>query len=159
MGGGEILEQGTHNELLANPNSAYAQLVKAQELAAAKDKETALDYDDDSSEGLDAGRGIGDSASGSDNLKREQTQMSVQNGELPAGLERKNTTQSIASQILAARAAEEGQTYEKEKLYSFFYLGKRCYKINREYKWFYLSGLLAAIGSGMVYPAIAILFG
>jgi hypothetical protein len=133
-------------------------LVKAQELAASKEKEAALDYDDDSFEGQ--GRPLGaDSASGSENLKREQTRTSIQNGELPAGLERKSTTQSIASQILAGRAAEEGQAYEKEKLYSFFYLAKRCYSINREYKWFYLSGLIAAIGSGMVYPAIAILFG
>lgn len=149
--------------MLSNPDSAYAQLVKAQELAAQKEKETALDQDDDSSEGYDATNGrtiMGiDSTGGSDNLKREQSRTSGQNGELPAGLERKDTTQSIASQILASRAAEEAQPDEKEKLYSFFYLGKRCYKINREYKFFYLGGLIAAIGSGMVYPAIAILFG
>ena len=132
--------------------------MKAQELAAAKEKETALEYDDDSSEGQDVARHVSGESAGL-NLKRERTPTSVEHGELPAGLERKNTTQSIASQVLAARAAEEGQTNEKEKLYSFFYLAKRCYKINREYKWFYLMGLLAAIGSGMVYPAIAILFG
>jgi ATP-binding cassette subfamily B (MDR/TAP) protein 1 len=155
------LEQGTHNQLLANPDSAYAQLVKAQELTAQKEKATSFD-DDDSLEGPEAtnGRTImgGDSTSGSD-LKREETRLSGKNGELPAGLERKNTQRSIASEVLASRAAKEGQQDEKEKLYSFFYLAKRCYKINREYKTYYFGGLLAAIGSGMVYPAIAILFG
>lgn len=148
--------------MLSNPASAYAQLVKAQELAAQKEKATSLE-DDDSLEGQEAtnGRTImgGDSTSGSENLKREETRMSGKNGELPAGLERKNTQQSIASQILASRAAEEGQHDDKEKLYNFFYLAKRCYRINREYKYFYLCGLAAAVGSGMVYPAIAILFG
>jgi ATP-binding cassette subfamily B (MDR/TAP) protein 1 len=161
VGSGEILEQGTHNQLLANPDSAYAQLVKAQELTAQKEKATSFD-DDDSLEGQEATNGKtitgGDSTSGSD-LKREETRLSGKNGELPAGLERKNTQRSIASEVLASRAAEEGQQDEKEKLYSFFYLAKRCYKINREYKMFYAGGLLAAIGSGMVYPAIAILFG
>lgn len=39
MGGGEVLEQGTHNELLAS-DGAYAKLVSTQRLAAAVESES-----------------------------------------------------------------------------------------------------------------------
>lgn len=167
VGSGEILEQGTHNELLATPNSSYGQLVKAQELAAQKEKELDLDTDEDRESSESDGANMparanltGSSNNGFEDLKREQSRLSAKAaGELPAGLERRNTNRSLASEVLANRAAEEAQDSGKEKLYSFFYLARRCYAINREYKWFYVLGLLAAIGSGMVYPAIAILFG
>jgi ATP-binding cassette subfamily B (MDR/TAP) protein 1 len=146
VGAGEIIEQGTHNSLLELEGSYYG-MVQAQKLQQEAEK-AAVEEDSDSDDAA---------TSQASEVKRVQSRRS-EIVEKPI-LDRRSTRQSVASEVLAAKRAEEGETQENTKLYSLFYLGKRCYAINREGKWQYLLGFFASICSGAVYPALAVLFG
>lgn len=58
---------------------------------------------------------------------------------------------------VSARKAEEDAADDAApsqlKLYS------RLLKLNKDQKWFYISGTIGAVCAGMVYPCIAIVFG
>ena len=143
MGEGLVIEQGTHNELLADPNGAYARLVQAQKLRETNEREGRMD--DDTLDGSVEGEAKADDL---DAMKKAAD-------EVPLG--RKETgSRSLASEVLEQRRAEGAH---KEKVYSFPYLFMRMGKLNRDtWSWYGIGSCFATV-TGMVYPAFGIVFG
>ncbi|PWN25584.1 putative Leptomycin B resistance protein pmd1 [Jaminaea rosea] len=136
MGKGEILEQGSHSELLA-ANGAYAGLVDAQKISA--NEEASNLYNDDGQ--ID-----------------EQEVAKEAKAEMPAGLDRTFSKKSIASVVLGRKADEEAG--RKEHKMGTLYCLYRLLLINRRYALtLYLPAVLCSVASGAVYPAFAILMG
>ncbi|WRT70520.1 uncharacterized protein IL334_007518 [Kwoniella shivajii] len=144
MGGGEILEEGNHNELLANESGSYAQLVANQKLAqlAVVDALTVVPPEDHAlaSKALPADSPIKEKEFS--DLKRAVTGRSLA---------------SAAMDDIEARRATEAA--EEDKLPKSFSLYKRLIAMNWASKNTYFIATIGAIASGMVYPALAILFG
>ncbi|KAH0832051.1 ste6-like protein [Lanmaoa asiatica] len=136
MGEGQVLEKGTHMELLADENGAYSRLVHAQRLREARDVE-----DGNSTAAVSA----------------EVDLEKVAEEEVP--LDRKDTTQSIASDLARKRNDERKQKEVDEDKYSMSYLFMRVGLLNREGLWRYAVGSVFAIMTGMVYPAFGIVYG
>lgn len=139
VGAGEIIEEGTHDELMERAG-AYAGMVEAQRMRQETDKAN-KEIDDDLIY-----------------TKGTQTPASTTDTDARGELERRSTQQSVTSAIIARKGDVEDQRHEPE-LYSLFYLAKRCYQINRQGKWNYIAGIIGSICVGAVYPAIAIVFG
>jgi ATP-binding cassette subfamily B (MDR/TAP) protein 1 len=138
MGSGEILEQGTHNDLLADENGPYAQLVFNQKLS----QTAAINI-----------KGPSESDERLDSPHDEKT---------PGfpDLNRATTGRSLASAAMDhVRARKEEEEAEEDKIPSMWKLYSRLIKINKEDKWLYILGTIGAIANGLVYPALAILFG
>jgi len=135
MGGGEILEQGTHSSLLANENGPYAQLVSTQKLNVDA-QENAVGPSD------------------SDEALVRSPPGSPMDEKMP-NLARATTGRSLASAAMEASRAE--RVTEEPKFHWSLY--RRLFAINKDRKWFYAMGTFGAIASGMVYPALSILFG
>ncbi len=131
MGAGAVLEKGSHNELLANEKGPYAALVQAQALIQEKKEDEADEY------------------------LVDQSGSTTPHEEKPAMLRRATTNNSTTASSYGPGIKEE----KDESRYSFYYLARRMYRINREDKLIYIGGFLGAIASGCVYPALAILFG
>ncbi|THH28698.1 hypothetical protein EUX98_g5479 [Antrodiella citrinella] len=140
VGGGVILESGTHDELLQDLNGPYARLVSAQKLRDSREKRG--DGEDDGDE---------TAASGDDHedLEKKATE------EVPLG--RTSTRRSGRSLASEALEAKKSQT-EKAKDYTLPYLFYRMGKINRDGWKKYLFGIIAAIMTGLVYPAFGIVY-
>jgi ATP-binding cassette subfamily B (MDR/TAP) protein 1 len=118
MGDGLVLEKGTHEELFSS-GGAYAALVQAQKLREASET-TQVEDDASTSEPEDM-----------EKLARE---------EVPLG--RKNTGQSLASEILEQRGRTQQE--KKEGDHSLPYLFMRMGEINRDGWQRYLIGGVAA---------------
>ncbi|KAM6494368.1 multidrug resistance protein 1 [Amanita muscaria] len=131
MGDGRLIEQGSHNELLS-ANGAYARLVQAQKLREA-----------DETSDLEPGE-----VSKTEDIEKAARE------EVPLG--RKNTSQSLSSEIIGQKQAAVGK--EKKSDYSFPYLFKRMGKLVPEAWGSYFLGFLAAILTGTVYPAFGVVF-
>ncbi|CAE6419809.1 unnamed protein product [Rhizoctonia solani] len=145
MGDGMVLEQGTHNELLLNPDGPYATLVEAQKLRDEETKEQAAQQSDSDNE---------DTTKGSVDPHSEKAGVPVEDME---PLKRTATgNRSLASEILSARD-KEGTRYGT-KDHGFVYLFKRMGLINREAWRLYWLGCGAAIVTGMVYPVMGIVY-
>jgi ATP-binding cassette subfamily B (MDR/TAP) protein 1 len=139
MGGGEILESGTHNSLLADPNSSYAQLVNNQKLSAVAAETPMIE----TAEELAA-------------LKRIESPMS----EKFPGLNRATTGRSLASAAMEdVTARKDEEDAADDAVPHQMQLYKRLLVLNKDQKWFYISGTIGAVCAGMVYPCIAIVFG
>ncbi|KAF8575980.1 ste6-like protein [Ramaria rubella] len=140
MGEGLVLEQGTHSELLALPDGAYARLVHAQKLR--EGEEETLNGEEESD---DVDRdGKADSA----------IEKAAQD-EVPLG-RRDTGSRSVASEMLEKRRAED--THES-KQHSLPYLFMRMGKINRETWNMYIFGGIFAAMVGMVQPSFGIVYG
>lgn len=146
VGAGEIIEQGTHNDLIERQGS-YFGMVQAQRLQQEAEKKAAAEEEGES-----------DSEQAHEKLEHVTSRGSVAGISEKPGLDRRTTRQSGTSDIIA-RKAEEGQVKIEEKLYSLFYLVRRCYSLDTNGKWNYILGIFASICSGAVYPALAVLFG
>ncbi|TIA91996.1 hypothetical protein E3P99_00799 [Wallemia hederae] len=134
MGGGEILEVGNHATLTANAEGAYSTLVAAQSLSQAKSAEAAQAKEEN------------------EDLKDSTPNEDV----LP--LDRVKSSRSVASLALEKRSEERGEF--KEKHYSFFRVLVELIKINKDARWMYAIGAVAAFFSGAVYPSgFAVVFG
>ena len=144
MGEGLVLEQGTHNELLANPHGPYARLVQAQKLRETNERETRTN--DEMLNGSVEGETKVDDL---DAIKK------AANEELSLG--RKETgSRSLASEVLEQRRVEGAH---REKMYSFPYLFMRLGNLNRDtWSWYGIGACFAAM-TGMVYPAYGIVYG
>lgn len=142
MGGGEILEQGTHYSLLADEKGPYAQLVLNQKL-----NQTATEP----SEGV--------IASPSDTALARYPPDSPMTEKFP-GLTRAATSRSIASVMMQDMTARrDAEIAEEDHPPSAWKLYGRLLRANRQDKALYILGTFGAISAGMVYPALAILFG
>ena len=130
MGGGVVVERGKHDELLSNEDGAYARLVAAQRLREARDEINVGDVVPTGQEPCE--KAVECSAD------IEKAAME----EVPLG--RRNTSRSLASEIIEQRKAEGSS--KKEKEHSMYYLFKRMGRINSEEWQQYLFGALFAIG-------------
>ncbi|CAE6541707.1 unnamed protein product [Rhizoctonia solani] len=142
MGDGMILEQGTHNELLRNPNGPYATLVEAQKLREEESKQP-------SAQQLDK-----------DATKFSSIDSNSRKADIPVEdiepLKRTTTgTRSLASEVLSTR--EKADSRDAKDL-GFIYLFKRMGLINRDAWNLYWLGGFAAIVTGMVYPVMGIVY-
>lgn len=149
MGGGEIIEQGTHNQLLEDEEGAYALLVANQKLSqkAAEDKGEDVDYSDDEEE---------EAVAGPESPVREKSEYDAALGRK---LSRQITSRSVASAALDQRKAQREAEKQANKKASFWKLLIRTLKINHAQYKLYVIGVIGAICSGMVYPALGIVFG
>ena len=134
MGGGMLLEQGTHAELLKDPNAPYAKLVHAQKLREEKEKAhaEAIDDQDDIDLAVPASpskrRGhthisISQSAAGHDH---DAEKVKDPNDEF--AFKRQGTQRSIASDILEQRrkkAEEDGSDKSDKREYGAIELFRR----------------------------------
>ena len=121
MGDGLVLESGNHQELLAM-NGAYNRLVQAQRLRENKEQELAEDSTEDV-------------------VDMEKTARE----EMPLG--RRNTSQSLASEILAQKRKEaEGSEKKRDDDYSLPYLFFRMASLIRDQWRNYFIGSLFAVG-------------
>lgn len=138
MGDGLVLEQGTHDELLANEGSSYSKLVLAQRLREAKEEDGTIAASDDNS------------------LADSKDMEKIAEEEIPLG--RKNTgNQSLASQIIEKRFQENPDKPIKDlSLYNLF---KRMLVINKAEQRSYVFGTIFAILSGFIFPAYSIVYG
>jgi ATP-binding cassette subfamily B (MDR/TAP) protein 1 len=127
MGDGGVLERGKHNELLSNENGHYARLVAAQRLREARDEVTDV---------VPVGQESYEKAVES-SADIEKAAME----EVPLG--RRNTSRSLASEIIEQRKAQGLPNQEKE--HSLFYVFKRMGKINKAEWRKYLLGTLLCI--------------
>ncbi|EIN12733.1 P-loop containing nucleoside triphosphate hydrolase protein [Punctularia strigosozonata HHB-11173 SS5] len=140
MGGGVVLEKGTHQELLKNEDGAYSRLVAAQKLREAREAEKDV---------------TGDGESSTIEGDKEKTMEQQAAEEIPLG--RKQSGRSLGSELIEQRQKEKAGSEHKDD-YSLPYLFKRMGIINREgWKWYGL-GFIAACCTGAVYPAFGIVF-
>ena len=135
MGDGQVLEHGTHAQLLADPEGPYARLVQAQKLREAEHR------GDSEDEGADA-----KAKAGAMEAAAAQEQ--------PLG--RARSSHSLASEILEQRRQEQGSV--KQRRYGTRDMFKRMRTINREAVPLYIIGFMAAACTGMVYPAFGIVY-
>ncbi|KAG2740983.1 P-loop containing nucleoside triphosphate hydrolase protein [Suillus brevipes Sb2] len=133
MGDGLVLERGTHAELLADENGAYARLVAAQSLREG--------HEDNN---LDA-------AASTDEIDLEEPKP-----EIP--LDRKSTIRSVGSDVVSQLQETEGHKASEDD-YGLFYLMRRIAILHPEGLHRYLIGSFFAICNGAVYPASGIIFG
>ena len=127
MGSGQILEQGTHSELLRNEQGAYARFVQAQKLR--ESQEAGVKETDD-----------------------PPTRVSSENKDVEKALHeedpfiRKATSRSLASAILNNRPGAE----PAEDTYSLWYLFGRMGAINHESWRYYAIGSIFATSAHTV---------
>ena len=140
MGGGRVLERGTHNELLRDENGPYARLVQAQKLRDAREKRTADSDSDTAASGED-----GDDAAA---IAKQAAE------EVP--LERQKSGRSLASEILEQKQCENDG--EGKDDFSIYYLFKRLGVLNRESWKMYGFGVVAAICNSATYPSYGVVF-
>ncbi len=126
MGEGQVLESGTHRQLLADENGPYSRLVTAQKLRESDVKQVdPLEADDSTVRGIEDGpRGA---------FSKEAAD------EIPLG--RIDTSRSLASEVLERRRQEENKS---EQQYPMIYLFKRMGAINSDNWRRYLIGGIAA---------------
>lgn len=136
MGGGVVLEKGTHSELLRDPDGAYSRLVQAQKLREEKEKREVVD---DTPADSKADLAIG--ANGAPQLVEKHvhaSQVAYQHherdiekearNEIPLG--RRGTDMSVASEILKRKQKKGSRFGDKE--YGLVYLFKRMGSIQTE---------------------------
>jgi ATP-binding cassette subfamily B (MDR/TAP) protein 1 len=122
MGEGVIVEQGTHQELLRDGNSAYSRLVEAQRL---RERQV-------SSKDTD-----GETAASAEDMEEAAQK------EVPLG--RKYTGHSLASEIIEKKRQAADAEQHKTTNYSLPYLFMRMGKLNRDVWHKYVLGTLCAI--------------
>ncbi|KAI6043447.1 P-loop containing nucleoside triphosphate hydrolase protein [Pisolithus marmoratus] len=131
MGDGVVLEQGTHDELIAR-NSSYARLVQAQKLRETKEEQTDTDV-----------AVLGNAA----------------DKETVIALDRRDTHHSATSALIRRKNEERGKAEVDENSYGFLYLFRRIGSLNPHGHRLYTIGALTALATGMVFPVFAIIYG
>lgn len=152
MGSGEVLEEGTHNSLLEDENGAYYKLVANQKLS-----QTAAEAEGESFVEEDPDEILDEKKSPPGSPMSEKIPLSRQMS--PQQLFRSTTHRSIASQVLEQAAARREEEAERQRKTPFMKLFVRLLKMNKDQKKWYILGTIGAVCSGLVYPALSILFG
>jgi len=158
MGEGIVLEQGTHQELLAN-EGPYTWLVQAQKLRESAETQATETLDDNHDDNIAA-------VSRSDKEK-------VDAKETP--LEHQDTRSSLTSDLAHKQTAERRSNEVDKGGYSLFYLFRRIGCLACPWYPMYAIGVLCSIGkflgqyhssvtepiqaAGMVYPVFSIIYG
>lgn len=142
MGDGELIEHGTHEQLLVDEEGAYRKLVEAQKLREEKPSKEVLEELPDPDEVIVKKQPTNDSEADSEKEKAESiTDIH--------SLKRTGTgTRSLASEVLSRK--NQGKD-EKETEFGIIYLFKRMGGMNREGLKVYIYGSLGAVGK----PCIA----
>ena len=131
MGGGVVLERGTHEELLQDPEGHYARLVQAQKLREAEER-AEEEASSDSAGSVD----------GSPEDGKEDRHDYVAEAEQEVPLGRRDTGRSLASEILEQRKREKGE--QKEEDFSLLYIFQRFGAIQSNVWKSYLIGAIFA---------------
>ncbi|KAI6046276.1 P-loop containing nucleoside triphosphate hydrolase protein [Pisolithus marmoratus] len=131
MGEGVVLEQGTHDGLIAR-NASYARLVRAQKLRETKEEQTDTDI-----------AVLGNAA----------------DKETVIALDRCDTHHSATSDLVRRKNEERGKAEVDENSYGFLYLFRRIGSLNPHGHRLYVIGALTALATGMVFPVFAIIYG
>jgi len=137
IGDGAVLESGTHDDLLQNPNGAYACLVNAQALREQQEQEQFA---------ADIAGLTGDSATEEPENSKEEHAATMPKAEAAdpwIELTRRDTIGGKSVLSEASKAARD----DKPQEYSSTHLIKRIASINRESIWVYVLGAVAAIGT------------
>lgn len=140
MGDGQVLEQGTHAQLLADTEGPYARLVQAQRLREAEQRGEDFESQSDDEEVT---------------TKKGASAIEIA-AEKEEPLGRVNTSRSLASEILEQRRREQGSTQERQ--YGTRDMFMRMGTINKDSIPLYIIGCMAAMCTGMVYPAFGIVY-
>ncbi|KAI6129641.1 ste6-like protein, partial [Pisolithus croceorrhizus] len=139
MNEGAVLERGAHEELIAR-NGPYAGLVQAQKLREAKEVQVNAEVNADIAV-----------------VSNAQDQEGVIEDEIP--LARRETQQSVTSDLAHQKNEERGKAEINENSYGLLYLFKRVGSLNPDGCRFYVIGAIAAMTTGMVFPVFAIIYG
>ena len=141
MGGGEVLESGTHNELLESEGT-YSQLIAAQQLAQATKR-----ADSDSDEGHTLKDADSDAVDAQLEAEKDK----------PALARQTTGKSSLSSQILKDKNADAATTgYD---VISYRTIALRFWRINQGAHKYYIAGFITSVLGGCVYPAFGILYG
>ncbi|KAG8925777.1 GTPase-activating protein [Tulasnella sp. 417] len=141
IGNGVVVEHGTHNELLSNPDGQYAQLVSAQKL---KGQDPGLNESDSD-----------DKLTGGTATKQEIEDVIAE--EVPELSKGGGTRRSLPSDARKPGLEEPEQGPEQSR--SLFYLLKRMAVLDRDDWGLYIFGVIAATVGCVAYPAFGIVFG
>ena len=141
MGDGQVLEHGTHAQLLADTEGPYARLVQAQRLREAEQR-----GEDEESHSEDEEPTTTKKGASAIEIAAEK--------EEPLG--RAHSSRSLASEILEQRRREQGSGQERQ--YGTRDMFMRMGSINKESIPLYIYGCMAALCTGMVYPAFGIVY-
>ncbi|CDO69243.1 hypothetical protein BN946_scf185042.g145 [Trametes cinnabarina] len=145
MGGGAVLESGTHEELLRNEDGPYARLVRAQRLRDAIEGHPSVLGEDEGVALIDAEKNAA-AASEVEKLTKPVHGMPLQS---------RKSEGSLSGEVLEQRQVKEG---ENKGDYSMSYIFMRLGRINRAVWKQYLFGSLAAIANGATYPCFGLVF-
>ncbi|KAK9362047.1 P-loop containing nucleoside triphosphate hydrolase protein [Lipomyces starkeyi] len=143
MSRGQILEMGTHNELLANQGEYY-ELVKAQQIETLKEKEK---------EKLDKVHNVPDDDGIEQVLNEKAIELSDYLHQSASDLARTKTGKSI---LPAQRPESQAQD---NTVPSFSEAFKFIYDLSRPEMSYNIIGLIACCFNGMGYPALGLLWG
>lgn len=139
IGDGAVVESGTHDDLLQNPNGAYARLVNAQALREQQEQEQFA---------AATASLTGDSATEEPENSKEEHAVTIPKAEATdPGIEltRRDTIGGKSALSEASQVARPPRD-DKPQEYSSMHLIKRIAIINGESMWVYVLGAVAAIG-------------
>ncbi|KAI6098491.1 P-loop containing nucleoside triphosphate hydrolase protein [Pisolithus sp. B1] len=135
IGEGVVLEQGTHEDLIAR-SGPYAHFVQAQKLREAEEVQ------------IDTDIAVVSNAADKDKVVEDEVPLNCH-----------ETHNSVTSGLACPKNEEKGKGEVDEKSYGLFHLFRRIGSLNPYGYRLYVIGTVAAMASGMVYPVFAIIYG
>ncbi|KAI6035808.1 P-loop containing nucleoside triphosphate hydrolase protein [Pisolithus marmoratus] len=132
MDDGAILERGTHEELIAR-DGPYAHLVQAQKLRETSEVQS------------------------NEDINNAVDKEKVIKEEVPRG--RNHTHLSVPSDLAHRKDEGRAEAEVDENSYGLLYLFRRIGSLNPDGYRLYVIGAIAAMGTGMIFPMISIIYG
>jgi ATP-binding cassette subfamily B (MDR/TAP) protein 1 len=150
MNGGKVVEEGSHEELLASPGGLYARLVEAQGLKKLVETNA-------TGTATATGSGIGGMGTPVDPRARTPTRpISLSSsGDIEKGEENEKTIGSMVNPLPTTTSPLQS---DKPKTYSVPYLFFRMSQVVSD-KWArFLTGAIFAILVGLIYPVFGVVY-